>query len=447
MKIKILLLILALCISDAEVTDWSEISTQDTHYKLYYSATLKTSKWIGYPDPNYSWEGESLSYERTVKNEDGKDVLVKTYKDPIEIIADFEAESKVFGIDNRGAIERATVAKFGGSLKGFIWLDNVNGGGEVILPFTAPYIFIASGDRLNPVLTEIFRDPNDPNGYYETVIDGAIEKRGTLHYLTSRTYVYVKSFSGVGGAAGAPSTLIAHYTMNDDAATAVVVDETGGHNGEYQLNSVAQNTDTGASTGKINGALDFVGGANGEHVEIADHDDFTPALTPFSISAWVYMHDATNFTIASKGVYNTDGEWVFAVGSDDTVYFYLYDESVDSCRIGRRYDTAITAYENQWIHLVTTYDGGALSSGLKIYLDSVRVDNNTRDLETFVAVENLTHAVWIGRHSTTYANGVIDNKMFFSTELTLREVDFLYNYGMGREDFVHMAPLLLGTNF
>ena len=87
--------------------------------------------------------------------------------------------------------------------------------------------------------------------------------------------------------------LIAHYKMNDNLATAVVVDETGNHNGEYQLNSVAQNTSTGASTGKINGALDFVGGTgSGEHIEIADHVDFSPGNavagsgTPFSISIW-----------------------------------------------------------------------------------------------------------------------------------------------------------------
>ena len=94
--------------------------------------------------------------------------------------------------------------------------------------------------------------------------------------------------------------LIAHYKMNDDAATAVVVDETGNHDGEYQINGVAQNTDTSDEIGKINRALDFVGGVGGEHIEIPDHVDFSPILTPFSISIWVNMRSFAYFIPVSK---------------------------------------------------------------------------------------------------------------------------------------------------
>lgn len=182
--------------------DWVEVSQEPTNPKLYYSEILKTSKWVGYPDPNYAWDGVRLSYERTVKDENGKEKTIKTFRDAIEIIADFKAESKVYGIE--GKIEEAVVRKFGGALKGFIWLDKVKGGGEVTLPFTAPHIFLARGDRFNPVLTEIFQNPNQDN-YYE-IIEG-------------KTKVFVKSFSGIGGAAGSPATWIAYYKMNEDTAS------------------------------------------------------------------------------------------------------------------------------------------------------------------------------------------------------------------------------------
>jgi len=237
--------------------------------------------------------------------------------------------------------------------------------------------------------------------------------------------------------------------MNDDAATAVVVDETGDHNGEYQLNDVAQNTDTGALIGKINGALDFVGGANGEHVEIADHADFTPAGTPLSVSEWVYMHDASNFVIASKGVYNTDGEWRFYLNGADKIETTFFDESVASCYIGRKYDTALTAYQNQWIHFVITYDGGTTSAAIKIYLNGVRVDDTTvqNNPGSFVAVENLNHAVWIGRYSNIYANGLIDNVMFFNYELSPYDVDILYNNDSGTEDFIELDSKISPRRF
>lgn len=242
-------------------------------------------------------------------------------------------------------------------------------------------------------------------------------------------------------------SLIAQYNMNDDAATAVVVDETGDHNGEYQLNDVAQNTSTGASTGKILGALDFVGGANGEHVEITDHDDFSPgdgtagSNTPFSIDTWIYMHDATNFAIASKGVFGTDMEWWFRVMGTDKIEFIKFDESIDNCWVGRRYNTVLTGYENQWIHLAGTSGGGILSSDFKIYINAVRVDDMDVNNAVFVAVENLTAPVHIGRYSVNYANGLIDIMRFWNKKLTPLEVKYLYNSGAGVESIPTLIEL------
>ena len=143
------------------------------------------------------------------------------------------------------------------------------------------------------------------------------------------------------------------------------------------------------------------------------------------------MVDATRFKIIDKGVYNTDGEWRFTVGSTDKIFFNFYDESVVDCRIGRYYDTALTSYENTWIHLVGTYDGrgGAdAEDGIDIYLNGVVVDDIDYKRGTYVAMENLTHDVWIGRYSTTYADGQISNLKIFNRELSSTEIDYLYNF-------------------
>jgi len=395
-----------------EVADWQRVSQEPTNSKLYYSEKLKTSKWVGYPDTNYSWDGEKLSYERTIKI-DGNDVTVKTYKEPYEIIARIKPESSILSASNE--IEIAVAKRFG-SIKGFVWLDKVSGGGEVILPFTAPHIFMAS-DRLNPVLTEILTDPNEDN-YYE-IIEG-------------KTRVFVKSFSGIGGAVGAPPNLIAHYMMNDYLATTVILDETGSHNGVVKDATGTATSAFHSVTGKINFAQDFDG--TDDYIEITDHADFTPILTPFSISAWVYMHDATNFTIVSKGVYNTDGEWRIYLAASDKLYVEFYDESVAACFIGKLYDSALS--NNTWYHIVATYDGGILSAGIKIYIDRVQVvaADEESNAASFEGVEAQGHAIWIANYGgAIFGDGLIDNVTFFSQELDQFDVDFLYNMGGGTE--------------
>ena len=230
-------------------------------------------------------------------------------------------------------------------------------------------------------------------------------------------------------------SLIAHYKMNDNLATDVIIDASGnGHNGAVKDATGTATSAFHSVDGKINLAQDLDG--TDDYIEITDHADFTPALTPFSISAWVYMHDATEFMIATKGVYNTDGEWHFEVHGGDILRLRLFDESAISCYIGRTYNSVLTGYQNQWLHLVATYDGGILSSGIRLYLNAIRVDDTTVEASaiSFVSVENLTHAVWIGRYDAKYANGLIDNVMFFDKELTLNDIKQLYNGGAGTEN-------------
>jgi len=531
------------------------------NYHLF-AVDAKLSKWIGYPDANYSFEGSRLSYERLVEDEDGKEHSVKTYREPIEIVANFETESKVLLASSE--IEVA-VAKTFGPLKGFVWLEDVDGEGEIVLPFTAPNIFIATGDYHNPILIKIGTDPNEGN-YYELVkeeIDGELVETG-------KTRVFMRGFSGAGGAGERlVSSLIAWYKMNENApdndelvaggafsswpgdnpagwsvtgesgndpevseaaageshadtptlgggmcniyssdGTDVFITQqiscvigrkyaasinintvtTGGVRFyEPRYSSFSENySTTGIKTitfvamgtipqirirrngatdvtfddvsvklctaedssgndhdmcmqqdtnvihrdGRTNGAFAFNG--TSDFGEIADHDDFTPALAPFSINTWVYMHDATNFKIASKSLGATNQEWRFGFESNNYTYFWVIDDSTSGYR-GVRNSTSLTSYENQWIMLTATYDGGLLASGCRIYLNALRIDDVAFSDGTFSGVENLTAPVHIGRYDTLYANGLIDNVTFFNKELTAHEVSRLYMGGRGTE--------------
>lgn len=229
------------------------------------------------------------------------------------------------------------------------------------------------------------------------------------------------------------------WKMDDNATSATVVDSTGSHNGEYQIDEVAQNTDTGDSTGKVNGALALVK-ASKEAILVADHADFTPALTPFSISAWINMTDASYFEIASKGMETAGtGEWVFGVRQFDQLTVEVFQESkhAGDCYIGRLYSASLASYEGTWIHVAWTYDGGTLCSGIKLYLNGKRVDDTDKESNkaSFETCEAGGEPLLIGLYpvpgSYLYADGLVDNVMLFSTTLTPSQVRGLWNYGQG----------------
>jgi len=194
------------------------------------------------------------------------------------------------------------------------------------------------------------------------------------------------------------------------------------------LSGAVQSTGTWTLTGD---AYSFT---TDDYISIADADVFSfgdsTNDSPFSVSAWVNMDDATSFMIANKGIYNTDGEWSLYIDSSDKFRLILRDESVASCQIGRKYDTVLTSYEDTWIHLVATYDGSGgvdAEDGINIYLNGVAVDDTDVKNGTYVAMENLTHDVWIGRYSTTYAEGQISNLKIWKNELTSTQVEYLYS--------------------
>ena len=228
---------------------------------------------------------------------------------------------------------------------------------------------------------------------------------------------------------------VAHWKLNDNAASSTVIDSMGDHNGTYHgTGGVDDYTNAHSVAGKVNTALDFDG--TQDYVEIADSADFTfgdgTDDSPFSISVWVYMDSAASFRIISKYA-SGKSEWELLF-VNSKLYFSLY--KVDNVAIyqSRYYNTALSA--GQWYHIVATYDGsGGVTAhdGIKIYIDGVRKDDTDDNAGTYVAMDNGTATVWVGRFTTSYANGQIDNVKIFNKELTQEEVTFLYNGGFGTE--------------
>ena len=191
---------------------------------------------------------------------------------------------------------------------------------------------------------------------------------------------------------------------------------------DYSLNN-HPGTLKGTATYKYPG-VDLDG--DSDYIEVADHVDFSPILTPFSISTWVNMRSFVYFIPASKWQDGSNEEWLLYTGTQKKIIFHMYDDSEDAY-IGRIYGTSLDSYKNKWTHFVATYDGGTSSSGINIYLNGNKVDDDdSESVNSFVSVENLTAPVWIGRYSANYSNGLIDDVRIYTTERSAAQIKDFY---------------------
>jgi hypothetical protein len=182
-----------------------------------------------------------------------------------------------------------------------------------------------------------------------------------------------------------------------------------------------------------------------DYIDFGDSDDFSfgdgATDSPFSISAWINMDDATRFRIASKFDSASNSEYIFTVSGSDLLSVNLYDNS-EIAFIGRKYNTALTSYQGQWIHVACTYDGTSSSSGIKLYLNGSKVDDIDSNSGSYTAMENTTQPFYIGRQGATYtADGKIDEVAIFNVELTGPQVAAIYNGGTPN-NILPLSPVL-----
>jgi len=191
-----------------------------------------------------------------------------------------------------------------------------------------------------------------------------------------------------------------------------------------------------------------------DYLDCGDSDIFSfgnsTTDSPFSISAWINMTDATRFRIVSK-IGTNGNEYQLSNGGDDKLNFVLYD-TFGSGRIYAKYDTALTSYEGQWIHVVGTYSGVNRQNGIELYLNGSLL-TTVKTLNTpYTAMGNTTQPLEIGRSSSSsYANGTFSNVSVFNIELSSTQATEIYNQGRPSDlhNFSGTAPVAwwqLGSN-
>ena len=165
---------------------------------------------------------------------------------------------------------------------------------------------------------------------------------------------------------------------------------------------------------------------SGESVTVADSADFTfgngSTDSPFSAICYFKPHTfPTQSLLIAKSNEADQIEWSLYVVASGKLYFQLYD-NVNGGGLRRLYNTALIA-DTDYIGTIT-YDGSANLTGMKIYLNGVRVDDTSEYFGSYTAMTNTTSALGIG---CSHVSGhLVDAKMSWAMvtgkELSTNEV-------------------------
>lgn len=199
-----------------------------------------------------------------------------------------------------------------------------------------------------------------------------------------------------------------------------------------------------AAVGKpmpVNGPTMRFDGSN-DYVEFADNDAFSFTNgtddTPFSVSAWVKMEDATSFPILAK--YSATvalREFRFQFAGDDRLAANLSDTSGNLSSI--QSDETWTALEGQWVHVAMTYAGSAnlstAADGLELYLNGKLLVTTKFNSASYTGMTNTAQPLWVGQQASVFAEGEIRDVKLFNKELSAAEVKEVYSNGQLPESF------------
>jgi hypothetical protein len=200
------------------------------------------------------------------------------------------------------------------------------------------------------------------------------------------------------------------------------------------------------AAGKLNNCLVFNmdAGETNEYVNLGAIGGFE-YNQPFSIECWYICNsDASEYTIISKK--ETSGNWR---GWDLKIFYgypYIHYQSTTTLGIQKR--TTSKYVDANWHHLVVTYNGNGLSTGIIFYIDgspvAMTTNQNNNGTNTWINTINCQ----LGGHNAIYCyKGSLDEVLIYNKVLSAAEVTTRYNSGSGTEtlDFTQALSENLGT--
>jgi len=188
--------------------------------------------------------------------------------------------------------------------------------------------------------------------------------------------------------------------------------------------------------GKLDNCLSFNG--IDEHVEFGNVLNFGKN-DAFSLECWFKTSDGSPGTgfgtlIGKQGFSGSKTGYSLGIHNDGSFSFILIYSEPMGYRI--QVKTSDSGYnDNNWHHVVATYDGLGSANGCHIY-----IDNDDKSFSTFI--DNLqdyeitsNYEFHLGSRDGTgnYYDGLLDEVVVYDKELSSDEVAFRYNSGNGTQ--------------
>jgi len=173
-----------------------------------------------------------------------------------------------------------------------------------------------------------------------------------------------------------------------------------------------------------------------QYINVADNDSLSFAGggdIPCTLVSFFVPQPASSFPLMTKGVPNVNGEYDLILHTDGKLYVHFYDNDTVDCYVGRMYNTALTTKPSDKMCVIATYDGNRLSSGVKIYLNGLQVDdtNSENNVVNYVSMKNRDGELHFGEVSgkwgSYYGAGAIKHNLLIRRQLTATEASQLYS--------------------
>lgn len=162
-----------------------------------------------------------------------------------------------------------------------------------------------------------------------------------------------------------------------------------------------------------------------ESINLGDMADLE-RTAPFSVSCWIKTSSSGVHTILSRMETAVSKGWLFFIQSGELKMSLRNTTNTNEIRV----NTTSTFHNNNWHHVVITYDGSSAASGVTIYADDTSQSLTTTHDNLTASILN-SGACSIGSRNNTdlYFNGFIDEPVIYDKELSAAEVTSIYNAG------------------
>ena len=223
------------------------------------------------------------------------------------------------------------------------------------------------------------------------------------------------------------TNLVGHWLKDADN----VLDAAGTNHGtnygsKYSYDNPSPPVEFGSASRIFNGTSDYV--------NLGDSDDFSfdnvVDDSPLSFSVWFKSNLSVGNlqTLLAKATNNNSVEYLLTTSSVGGVslVFHKSGAGYGSYIVG----TSSTTYTpNQWTHVVATYDGSLLATGIKIYINGVDDTGTPVSGGAYNGQSNTTADLLIGNRNTSSGqemSGRMADVRIYNAELTASQVSDLY---------------------